>query len=451
MNKGSAPVITFLKYLSPMSYFLREAAGACYWIDVEKLEKEERRLIDFFDSSGSTYSKLDGAWQALNRGVICYDSSKSLNLNQLDSLSLEEEYRFVRRFFSPVWLIYCYFLRLFLFKNPFLETRAFLKALKITRLDLFAKYNRYQSFDSFDSILVKSRPLVSVIIPTLNRYGHLYDVLRDLEGQDYKNFEVIVVDQSSPLDEAFYEQFDLKITLIKQEKKALWLARNVAVKMARGEFVAFSEDDVRINPDWITQHIRCIDYFDADISNGPFFPTGLALTKDQAVFKTAAQFASGNAVVKKEVFSTTGLFDRQFEKQRMGDGEFGLRCFQKGFRSINNPRALCEDVKASAGGLRQMGSWDAFRPKSLFSPRPVPSVLYLCRRYFGAQAAIFLLLKSVPPSIVPYRFKRVKYLLSIGYLLAILLSPFIIIQVLISWIRSTKMLKIGPKILNIDK
>ena len=67
-----------------------------------------------------------------------------------------------------------------------------------------------------------NRPhFVAVIIPTLNRYGYLVDVLHDLEGQDYPNFEVLVVDQSAPYDPGFYESFRLKLKVIRQEKVTL--------------------------------------------------------------------------------------------------------------------------------------------------------------------------------------------------------------------------------------
>ena len=81
--------------------------------------------------------------------------------------------------------------------------------------------------------------MVSVVIPTLNRYTYLKDVLEDLEKQDYENFEVIIVDQSEPFQKEFYDQFDLNIHLIYQEEKALWLARNTAIKKRR-ENISYS-------------------------------------------------------------------------------------------------------------------------------------------------------------------------------------------------------------------
>ena len=64
---------------------------------------------------------------------------------------------------------------------------------------------------------------------------YLRDVLLDLEKQTYTHFEVIIIDQSEPYDSKFYNNFSLDINLIRQEEKALWLARNTAVKASKGD------------------------------------------------------------------------------------------------------------------------------------------------------------------------------------------------------------------------
>ena len=84
--------------------------------------------------------------------------------------------------------------------------------------------------------------------------------------------------------------------------------------------------------------------------------------------------------------------------------------------------------------------------KSLFSPRPLPSVLYLFRKYWGNNAAIYSLVLNVPISLMPYKYKGKK----IGYLISVLILiscfPFILFQVSKSWVQSSSMLKSGPKI-----
>ena len=134
----------------------------------------------------------------------------------------------------------------------------------------------------------------------------------------------------------------------------------------------------------------------------------------------------------------------------MGDGEFGLRAYLNNIKSISNPIASCVDIKAGTGGLRQMGSWDAFRPKKLFAPRPIPSVLYLYRKYFGRKRALLAIMRSVPQSIIPYRYKKNKKMLALGMLISIFLFPFVILQVVISWKLATKKLREGAMIGALD-
>src|SRR5690606_14889305 len=143
----------------------------------------------------------------------------------------------------------------------------------------------------------EKNPKISVIIPTLNRYDHLKHILQDFENQEYSNFEVVVIDQSDDYNPDFYTDFKLDIKLIRQEEKALWLARNTGIKKASGAFIALSEDDVRILPDWISNHLKCLDFFDCNVSAGVFYPEGQQIPKERSFFAIASQFATGNAML----------------------------------------------------------------------------------------------------------------------------------------------------------
>ena len=294
--------------------------------------------------------------------------------------------------------------------------------------------------------------MVSIIIPTLNRYEYLKDVLYDLEQQSYKNFEVIVCDQSEPVDEKFYKNWNLNIKLIQQEEKALWLARNRSIQLSKGEFILLFDDDSRVEANWIESHLKCLDYFNVKISAGVTNTlVGGGLGKKDNYFHLSDVFDTGNAMVHRTVFHSVGLFDRQFEKQRMGDGEFGLRATLGGFLVVSNPFAKRIHLKVETGGLRQMGSWDAFRPKNLFSPRPVPSVLYLIRKYFGAEESILFLLKNIPQSYIPYSKKGSKTAKILIYLLLPLWFPPALISVSRSWMESNRKLKQGALISILEK
>jgi hypothetical protein len=107
-------------------------------------------------------------------------------------------------------------------------------------------------------------------------------------------------------------------------------------------------------------------------------------------------------------------------------------------------------LKVESGGLRDMGSWDAFRTKKWFAPRPIPSVLYFFRSYFGNAAAKRALWRTVPLSIMPYKFKTNKGMMILGVFVSLLLTPIVLFQVLNSWRLSSKKLRQGALIEDFD-
>ncbi|MCL8006553.1 glycosyltransferase [Gelidibacter japonicus] len=434
----------FLKYLQPSHYFqLYKSSGSSVFPIVLDLPVSisEQFILDG-NYSCVLAQQYDASWRLVQAGYI----GNCNTYETFETIAIIDEYRFVRKYFNSFWVLYVLLLRIFSFKNPIIEIKSWYLTRKTKRFHPEDAPIKYVDWGNFSSDLVEKSLKVSVIIPTLNRYEYLKDVFKDLEQQSYKNFEVIIVDQSEPYQVEFYKDFNLEINLIRQEEKALWLARNTAIKAAKGTLIALSEDDVRIQPNWIEAHLKCLDFFDASISAGVFYPLHQSLPKSRSYFTLASQFATGNALLYKDVFKDVGLFDRQFEGQRMGDGEFGLRVYRKDIKSISNPFAACVDVKAASGGLRFMGSWDAFRPTKLLSPRPIPSVLYFYRSYFGTQRAKLALLKTVPLSIMPYQFKSNKAMMILGVFVSLLLLPLVLFQVFKSWRLSSEKLKQGPMI-----
>ncbi|WP_323788706.1 glycosyltransferase family A protein [Psychroserpens sp.] len=437
-------LFNFLKYLQPTHYFQKKTkTGTSIFPIVSQLPEAIRNQLQIDDQYKSEISKAyDLSWQSIHLGYIG-DFETYSSFSKLPRI---DEYRFIRKNFHAAWVFFVFLLRIMSFHNPFKECKAWWSTRMVNQLKESSNSVVYKDWESFSSQLIEANPLVSVVIPTLNRYEYLKAVLKDLEAQDYPNFEVIVVDQSDDFNTAFYADFNLNFQLINQKEKALWLARNRAIKASKGEWIALSEDDVRIKPDWIRMHLKCLDFFNAKISAGVFYPEGHQIPKSRSFFAVASQFATGNAMLHKTVFNQVGLFDRQFEKQRMGDGEFGMRLYLNGLKSVSNPLASCVDVKAGTGGLREMGSWDAFRPSNFFAARPIPSVLYYFRTYYGNASARLALLRTVPISIFPYQFKKNKPLLFIGFIVTILILPIVGFQVWKSWYLSSKKIKEGALI-----
>lgn len=436
----------FLKYVQPAWYYtLLHQSKVPLLIDDGKLESLSGTLLSpVLNYESEETIKSDLAYQALQKGYIPSFSASKVDIQDVCILGLNDNYRFIRRYFGKLKALYVLFIRLLSFNNPVLEIIAFLKTSDQRKVNLFVNCKTHDEYMSYDSGLLKHMPLVSIVIPTLNRYPYLKNVLSDLEKQTYKNFEILVCDQTYPLDKTFYDGWNLNLKLINQSEKALWLARNRCISEAKGNYILLFDDDSRVESDWIEQHLRCLDFFNADISAGVTDTLiGHGLSPKESYFHLSDVFDTGNAMVKRNVFENVGLFDRQFEKQRMGDGEFGLRALLGGFPSISNPYAKRIHLKVETGGLRQMGSWDALRPNKLFAPRPIPSVLYFIRKYFGNSNAFFYIIQNVLFSFIPYRFKKSRILKSIYLVIFPLILPLVIITSFKSWKESSEKLKNG--------
>ena len=94
--------------------------------------------------------------------------------------------------------------------------------------------------------------LVSVIMPTYKRSEKLTRAIESILGQTYRNLELLLVNDNEP-DDAFtaelkerikpYEE-DPRFKLILQERHINGAAaRNVGIRQARGEYIAFLDDD----------------------------------------------------------------------------------------------------------------------------------------------------------------------------------------------------------------
>ncbi len=99
--------------------------------------------------------------------------------------------------------------------------------------------------------------LVSVIMPSYNSMKHISDAIDSVLNQTYKYWELIIVDDKSP-DNANhiikkYIELDKRIILIKlEENSGAAVARNIAIKEAKGRYIAFLDSDDL----WLTQKLE---------------------------------------------------------------------------------------------------------------------------------------------------------------------------------------------------
>jgi len=106
-------------------------------------------------------------------------------------------------------------------------------------------------------------PAVSVIIATCDRPQFLLDCVASVLRNDYQDFEVIIVDQSreGTLRAALDQRFngDARLVYVTLDQANLSLARNLGIQHARGDILVFSDDDVEVEPGWLSAYVAAFD------------------------------------------------------------------------------------------------------------------------------------------------------------------------------------------------
>ncbi|WP_353513990.1 glycosyltransferase family 2 protein [Thermus sp. LT1-2-5] len=108
-----------------------------------------------------------------------------------------------------------------------------------------------------------SGPAFSLIISTRGRDWELARLLTSLTEQSFKDFEVIIVDQNED-DRVFKIIANFKdvlpITYL-TSPPGLSLGRNVGLKVCRGKYVAFPDDDSTYFPNTLAEAVRYLDMY----------------------------------------------------------------------------------------------------------------------------------------------------------------------------------------------
>ena len=99
-----------------------------------------------------------------------------------------------------------------------------------------------------------SERLVTIIVPVFNAEKYLVKCLNSIKSQTYKNLEIIIVDdgskdRSSQICDEFARD-DKRFVVIHKENEGVCIARNSALKIAKGEYVLFVDSD-----DWLENNM----------------------------------------------------------------------------------------------------------------------------------------------------------------------------------------------------
>ena len=116
---------------------------------------------------------------------------------------------------------------------------------------------------------------VSVVICTYNRAESLRDALESLEKQNVNNlnYEIIVVDNNSKdhtkrIVEEFQGRNGRDIRYVFEPKQGVAYARNSGIRNSNGEIIAYLDDDVIVDSNWLESLWKCFQETKADAVGG---------------------------------------------------------------------------------------------------------------------------------------------------------------------------------------
>ena len=259
---------------------------------------------------------------------------------------------------------------------------------------------------------IKENPKVSYIIPTMMRQEFTLNLLNDLENQTYKPFEVIVVD-ATPEDArnvALYnsENYSFKTVFKWQTSKGSCRARNEAIDLCTGDYIVFGDDDIRIQPQFIENHIRLLQTYNAEACNGLDILANHqqqdlsdldkklnAIGEARWKVGAAQSFSNANSCVSRQVVDLLVGNDINYDGGYGEDSDFGLSISKLGVTVLHNPFSVNLHLKPPVGGYRFWGQqarvkgkkrkqqpWELDEPVKWIVPKPSPTIMYQLFKHF---------------------------------------------------------------------
>jgi glycosyltransferase involved in cell wall biosynthesis len=194
----------------------------------------------------------------------------------------------------------------------------------------------------------------TVIVPTYNRVNHLKRTVDSLLRQDHEELEIIVVNDGSTDGTYSYLESQSKrpyIQVIHQKNRGPAEARNAGIRAARGEIIAFTDDDCVVPPDWVRRLVRVFEDPDIGFAGG----TALNMTTHNFLSQISQEITnhfvgfygahgqdtsfltSNNIAYRSRVLRRTGGFDTCFRRPGGEERALNIRLLSTGIRGVLIP------------------------------------------------------------------------------------------------------------------
>jgi hypothetical protein len=190
----------------------------------------------------------------------------------------------------------------------------------------------------------------------------LSSALRSLQGQDYPNIEIVVVDNASTdgTVEMVRRDFPRAVLLVEDRNIGCPSARNLGIIKCGGEFIYLLDDDGALEKDAISEAVKRAK---SDPSLGVVLSvrkeadeTGVHLLPGQSPMYLAS-FVGCCALVRREALMQVGLFPDDFFRQAEED-DLAIRMLESGWYCFLEPRSVMHHGRSGIG--RDQREFDFF-------------------------------------------------------------------------------------------
>lgn len=218
----------------------------------------------------------------------------------------------------------------------------------------------------------------SIIIPTYNRADELRETIRSIAKLAVDgDWELLVVDNKSPdhtrtvVDEERVS-FPAPLHYLFEPEQGRYAALNTGIRAAKGKIIATTDDDARVEPDWLMRAAAGLEALDCDYVGGKVWPIWRGARPDWLPDRPGRHWAvlalqdhgdnplefgvNGlpwplgiNTATRREAFERTDLFDNRLGRKagtlrNQAQREWHLRARAAGLRGFYVPEMVVHHV-----------------------------------------------------------------------------------------------------------
>lgn len=116
-------------------------------------------------------------------------------------------------------------------------------------------------------------PLVSIIVGMYNGEKYIHECIDSIINQDYKNIELILIDDGSP-DDCYkiatqYAKKDKRVYVYKEKNSGVSASRNLGMSKASGDYVGIVDQDDILAPNYVSYFVHLLYKYKAEIATTP--------------------------------------------------------------------------------------------------------------------------------------------------------------------------------------